>query len=390
MVKYVDFTELNILGEYLIKLLSSVLHEQKAPAIPEEITWAKVYEFGKMHGVEAMAFYGALPYIKEQTELYEAWKRSRDQNLIQALTQEAEKEALFRELSRRGVDFLPLKGCKMRTLYCQAEFRQMSDLDILVKPDRMLQVSEIMESLGYEMQEMGEKHHDEYFKEPYVTAEIHRQLVPMDSPGEYYYRNVWERLLPDSEIQGEFRFTPEDFYIHQIVHFASHFETRGSGIRSLMDIYVYLSAFGSSLNREYILRELDELKLTRFCEEMETLSFKWFGVDMNVCRLTEKRENELRREIFASGTYGTWEAMSMQRMKNCTDESNRTESVKYVLTRIFMSKKELSYSYPILRQYGFMLPFCWLRRAFHILIYKRDSVKKEAALFRLKKKGGDF
>lgn len=386
MLAYIDFTELNVLGEYLVKILSAVLHRECVPDKPDHVSWDKVYELAKMHGVESMAYYGVKSYIKEFPEVSEKWKRSRDQNLIQSMTQKAEQNLLFMKLSEKGIAFIPLKGCELKGVYEQEELRQMFDLDLLIKPQYASKVRNIMEELGYTTEEYGVQHHDEYFKAPYVTVEIHRQMRPEDDSTNFYFQDIWKKTVCDSDLPECYHLKPEDFYIHLVIHFAMHFLTRGSGIRSLMDIYVYLCAFGNILDREYIRKELKKLKLSSFCEEMENLSFLWFGKNKEKkSTLTKKKVKELEREIFASGLYGTWESMSMQRMKDTTETYGWIQSVRYAWKRVFMSRKEMAHSYPVLKKHSVLLPFYWIIRALHIIFYKRDSVKKEVDFYKKRK-----
>ena len=67
------------------------------------------------------------------------------------------------------------------------------------------------------------------------------------------------------------------FYIYHLAHFAKHFYEMGSGIRSVMDIYVYLRAFGKEMDIRYIERELKTLELYEFGKQMRNLSLFWFS-----------------------------------------------------------------------------------------------------------------
>lgn len=76
MINYKNLEELYAAGSYLVKLLSAVLHEEEAPPLPESLNWQLIYDMAKMHSVETMAFYGAEPFIRDDAELYQNWKKA--------------------------------------------------------------------------------------------------------------------------------------------------------------------------------------------------------------------------------------------------------------------------------------------------------------------------
>lgn len=387
MAHYNNLAELEATGKYLTALLRAVLNQTKLPPLPASTSWESVFRLAKMHSVETMAFYGAEKMISEHGELFMQWKNKRDQNLVQSMIQLEEKSKLYETFSNAGIRFVPLKGCVLKDLYPQIDFRQMADLDILIEAEHAETVRLLMENAGYETRGFGEKHADEYFMYPYMNVEIHKQMLPDNVSIYRYYDDIWNRVTPDPAIPGAWRMTHEDFYIYQLAHFAKHFYEMGSGIRSVMDIYVYLNAFSDQIDFNYIEKELSALDLYQFGKQMKQLSLSWFSPAPKEKSFSPERSlKEIQKSIFLAGVYGSREFVKSRTMDSADVKSGILNTAGYLWNRIFMSREEFGYAYPITRKYPALILIFWFYRIIDILLHKRDSVKREIELFHSKRK----
>lgn len=379
-----DFKQLNMAGTYLVKLLSSVLHEKPAPALPSDLNWNLIFQFAKMHAVEVMAFYGAENFIKNDTQLYLIWKRCKDANLAQSLLQQEAREEIFTSLYESNIRFLPLKGFELKNLYKKPEYRQMSDIDILIDMENLSQVRMLMTDLGYDcLKEISS--YEEYVKPPCIMIEIHKLMFSTDNHKYEYYKNIWNKCIPDEKVPGGYKLTPEDLYIFQIVHLWKHYNTFGSGIRPIMDIYLYLTDFRDKMNWHYIKKELQQLKLYGFSVKVESLSTLWFSDSEQKYRPSTEILR-LQRNTFFSGIYGTKEAKMLIEMDNLQIEKGWGNKLNYIFKRLFVNRQELIYTYPSLKQHPLLLPFVWLHRFGNAVLHKKSSIKKEIELFQTKSK----
>lgn len=385
MINYKNLEELYAAGSYLVKLLAAVLHEKEAPSLPDSLNWQLIYDMAKMHSVETMAFYGAEPFIRDDTALYQNWKKSRDANIAQSLHQIEARKEVFQALHEAGIRFLPLKGYEMKCLYPRLEFRQMADIDVLIDPENTSRARDIMLKLGYRQKEAF-PHHDEYFRPPFVTVEVHRQLLLVGDDRQRYYDNIWKKATTDESTSEAYKLDPNDFYIYQIVHFAKHYNLMGSGIRSVMDIYIYLEKYRNILNCEYIKEELKKLEIYDFYIKMEKLSLTWFSDSKTKPDIDRNELHELERNIFLSGVYGSLEFSRFKKMTSVQADKKKGQGLKYFWRRIFVTRQHLTYSYPILKKYPLLLPFFSIYRIFYVLRYRRETIKRELELFRLSKK----
>ncbi|MBQ3413161.1 MAG: nucleotidyltransferase family protein [Oscillospiraceae bacterium] len=159
---------------------------------------------------------------------------------------------------------MPLKGSVLKDLYPIYGMRQMSDNDILIDSFREAEVKKVMEDLGFEAVSYGKGNHDVYHKQPVSNIEIHTSLfVPSHNKAIYeYYRSVEEKLMPKEGFER--KFSDEDFYIYMIAHEYKHYTNSGTGIRSLLDVYVFLRKHEDDLDKNYIDSELKKLGLEIF------------------------------------------------------------------------------------------------------------------------------
>lgn len=285
---------------------------------------------------------------------------------------DADRAAITGALEKAGIWYMALKGVVLKEYYPQFGMREMSDNDILFDAARADEVRSIMESLGFETMHFGTGHQDDYQKPPVSHFEMHRALIP-DSHEEMfaYYRNVSERLK--SRGGYERFFTPEDFYIYMIVHESKHFYWRGTGLRSLLDVYVFLRQFENELDWDYICTEMDKLGLTEFEEKNRSLTMKVFREDADLLDLDEE-EKEMLEYFASSGAFGT----KSQEIRNTVQKIGKK---KYILQRIFPSMENIKKYYPVFYEHKILLPLLPVYR----LIRYRKQIRMEIKAIRKEK-----
>ena len=157
-----------------------------------------------------------------------------------------------------------------------------------------------MISLGFSVELFGRALHDEYIKKPVCYFEIHRGLFELNDNKLFeYYQNAESRLLIE-EGTSERHFSEEDFYIYLIAHEYKHFSSSGTGIRSLMDIYVFWQKFGEQLDNKYLEVEFDKLGIDDFEKRNRSLAFRLFSGE----ELSEQEDDYVRYFIL-SGVHGS-------------------------------------------------------------------------------------
>ena len=183
-----------------------------------------------------------------------------------------------------------------------------------------------------------------------------------------YYRDVKERLVSSDNGLAQ-SFTDEDFYIYMIVHEYKHFTDGGTGVRSLLDVYVFMRRFGDGLDRSYLDAEFSKLGIADFERENRRLAGKVFGME----KLTAEEEKQLDYYV-TSGVYGNVENAVRNRM------SGQGSRFRYVISRIFLPMEQIRSGYPFFYRHKLLIPLLWIRRILRILFRapKRLAVELKA------------
>ena len=335
----------------IINLISCVI-KNRIPdrTVISRIDLEKAYSIAKRHtlsAIVAVALQSAGIKDKRNTEIIgRAIRKS-------ALFSDAWKQ-IVSKLEKEGIWYLPLKGMVIKELYSSNWMRQMSDYDILIDPNRCADVRKIMESLGFTTEEFGAGSHDVYQKAPVLNFEMHETLFSktFDEKIHDYYHNIKDHMVKDEGNGYGYHLSPEDFYVYMIAHEYKHYVLGGTGLRSLVDTYVYLK--NMDFNLSYARQELAKMGIETFEEENRLLAQHLFDGQ----KLSDKEE-EMLEYIIGSGTYGT----ITNNVQHSIDK-RKGNKVSYVLRRfsVPVRKKNPNYRayaayYPVFYKYKVLLPF---------------------------------
>ena len=368
-------------GKYLIHLLESVLKGSRPQEKPEEVFFGELFQLAQFHSVANIAWYG-IEQLKVMPEdpLSAQWRDLRDRQVVKSFIQQAEYEAIITKLTQHEIHVLPVKGSQLRLMYPQADFRTMADLDILASEDRMEDVKRLLQEMGYSVELFDRGNQDVYYKPPVMNIEMHRSLMPERVSYAGYYANeiVWGRSIPAETNPFLHRMSWSDFYIYLTTHFHKHYSNGGSGIRSLLDVHIFLTAHQADLDEAYISAELEKIGLNEFRLQAEKVADRWFGRSdpQDDQSLSDPSETtKMEQYILGSGTYGT--------IDNHVQNGIAAESgskLRYVLKRTLLPYAEMKNQYPILRKGPILLPLCWSHRLIKAVLFKRDRIQEEVAL----------
>ncbi|MCH5303560.1 MAG: nucleotidyltransferase family protein [Ruminococcus sp.] len=354
---------------YLISLLSAAINETEPQKPSENISFKYIYSLANAHEILNTVFYSIEKLkINSDNELFKKWKDKRNEAFHRNMIQTAEFELIKNEFTKNGVEFLPVKGIPLCELYPQSDYRFMNDLDILVKDTK--KAGAVIKTLGYSPKQVGETHHDEFIKPPFMLVELHRDLVRADSRFFDYYSDIFSRANKINE--AEFELSREDFYIYSVVHIYKHYSKAGTGLRSFTDLYLLNKKWLSSLNTAYVEGELKKLGLSEFREKMSKIADKWF------LHNDYKSFSDEELFILTSGAFGTTE--------------NKVNAVKgnkgklaFVFKRLFPSPKTMKWRFPWLKKYPLLLPYAYLYRILRDGIKKREDAKAELSALNTKR-----
>ncbi|MGN1090070.1 MAG: nucleotidyltransferase family protein, partial [Huintestinicola sp.] len=327
--------------EYLLHLLRCVLENSQPAEAPESVSFERLFALAEEHSVANMAFYAVERLEnKPETELLRKWETVRDRGIVNDMTQLSELELIKSAFSERKIRALPLKGSILKSMYPQTDMRTMSDIDILIDEENAASAREIMLSLGYENEHYGSDVDDLYVKRPVMNVEIHRELFgEIGKEFRETFAEPWELCIPSESFVKEL--PPEAFLAYVTAHAIKHYTLGGTGIRSFLDIWVYMAKV-RSLDTNKMLDMLRPSGQSELAEDFITLSKIWFGGAES-----SEKYDRMTRYILSGGTYGT----IRNTVENKISEYGRWG---YLIHLLFPSMSYMKLMYPSVKKAPFL------------------------------------
>ena len=334
-------------SEVLIYLASCTVNQEEAdPQIIASVDLSELYALADAHQLTAViAFALETAGVRDDRFLQE-----RSKAVSSEVNFDAERARILKEFEEKQIWYMPLKGIILKQFYPQIGMRQMSDNDILFDAEKAEDVHEIMESLGYETDIYDEGHRDDYRKLPMFHFEMHRVLFDEKTLPESlyrYYRDARRLLIKDSGNNYGYHLSDEDFYLYMIAHEYKHFAWGGTGLRSLLDTYVYLKKHSAALDWDYITAESEKLGIAGFEKRNRALALRAFHAG-GMQKLSEK-ETELLDYFIESEAYGS----TPHAIRNY---SRHIGMARYVMQRVFLPMEAVEKYYPFFYRHKLLLP----------------------------------
>lgn len=265
-------------------------------------------------------------FQEDSKKLLFKWEESKNKVIRKTVLMNAERDKLLRYMEEQKIWHLPLKGVILSTMYPEFGMRQMADNDILFDAFFRKNVKDWFVTHGYTVKSYEEGNHDEYHKEPVYNFEMHISLFHENAQTRFagYYSSIKTRLHLKEGKSFEYSMTDEDFYLYMLAHMYKHDSNCGTGLRSLVDVYVY-NREKCKMEWRYLNEELKKIGLSDFEKEMRELAFKVFSHPSSERPLTEKEERMLRKLLF-NRTYGTMGNYWRKQVKKVQEEGQDTLS----------------------------------------------------------------
>lgn len=343
----------------------------------EKMDIEKIYSVADYHTLTSITAYALEKSGVKDEKFYISKGKATRKNILFDI----ERKKLFSFCEESKIWYMPLKGCILKEYYPYFSMRQMADNDILFNSEYQAEIKKYFEDNGYETVSYKKGNHDVYRKPPVLNFEMHTSLFSNshDVRWKKYYENIKTRLRKDSNNNYGYHFSDEDFYIYIKIHEYKHYSNGGTGIRSLLDSYVFLKKKSSVLNFEYIEKECLKLGISDFEKQSRKLSFKVFGENSE--DFSENEKNMLERYLF-SGTYGTFENAVHKKIEDFQKENKNSSELKYILRRVFPPMNFYKECFPTFYRFKIFIPAIWLYRIIRSLTVRRKLTAKELEYLR--------
>lgn len=363
----------------------------------QKIYIGRIYYIAKKHNlVSIMAQAMEKLGFESDSDIWKCWLKEKNQLIYKSVLMDVEREAIQDFFEKNNIWYMLLKGMVIRKYYPAPELREMADNDILFDNKYSKEVYEFMTARGYKSDDYNKGYDDEYLKPPAYNFEMHRQLVSSkERPKWYeYYKDVKPILIKDTNenretaannesnnTSNQFYFSDNDFYVYFIVHTYKHFLNSGMGLRTVLDVYLYVSNLQEKLDFDYIEEQLKKLDAYDFEQTFRSIAFKMFDENLEDRKwwdLFDVKEQEMLSYVLDAGTYGNLENSVAHKMGYTKGEKKKaSDKVKYIFRRLFPSMDTIEEFFPFFYKHKWAIPFLYIYRIGKMPFTRRKKVAGE-------------
>ena len=306
----------------------------------------------------------------------EARLRWKQEATLSVALQAKRTEAALRlcaALNAVDVPYALVKGLICRSLYPHPDHRASADEDLFVLPEHRAACEAVLEAQGLVCAEPGETESNWSCAESGLAIELHLQLFSEEYEAERrmnaYFREAAARCEFETVSGVPVRtLAPQDHFLLLVCHALKHFHYSGFGLRTLSDIGLFATRYGSRFDWTEIRRMLDEVGGMVFCDHVLHIcqtQFVYDGAAAGYIPEITGSDEALLTDVLDAGVYGQ-STMSrkhsanivLQNLKHAEPGSGRGG----VLRALFPPRAALVSRYPALKKAPVLLPAVWLAR----------------------------
>lgn len=359
--------------KYLIELIKSVILSKQPLEKPDEVSFEEIFKISKIHNIANLVYYAVAKLENKPDEkLLKLWKQEYSISIMRDIVQKEEFSILKNVFNENAIKHILLKGFELKRLYPKSDMRDMSDLDILIQNKDREKVKKLLEKLNYTTEKYGKGKDDIYYKKPIMNIEIHNSLLPESLIEKYPYLLKLNKMEKSIKIKDyTYTFSKDDILIYGIVHIAKHFEIAGTGIKSVIDWYLYSKKNFENIDWNYVNSSLEELNLNKFYQTLIDLGKVWFE-EKSHTDLTKNFEEH----IFNSGAYGNINDKILNNLAKNNNNISLVDRIRTLKKMTFPTYLVMCEQYPILKTRKKLLYLYYIKRIFEIIFFRRKNKLK--------------
>lgn len=345
---------------YVINLIGAFLSGKTVEPFPEKLDAGLFFKFCAFHKIQNLV-YLALKDTQMPEELEKVLKASYFNSLNFMAVQQHYQEAVEDAFEDAGIDYFVIKGGETAKFYPSADMRQSSDIDIYVGNEKAESACNIMEELGFAIDDFADDDgHDKYIINHVILCELHRVLIQNDFPWKEECNKIPDRVVKADGKEHRYEMRIEDAYIYNLAHAANHIKTAGIGIRAFVDLWLLYSKCKDTFDMAYLSETLEKANLKRFEECAKALFSYWF----------EEKETDdqtilsVAEFVAESGWIGTYNQYASAKLAEESGNSDSSASAKIESLRkmIFPSYEDLVTRYPKAGEHKILAPYYYAHR----------------------------
>lgn len=265
-----------------------------------------------------------------------------------------------------------LKGVKLKPLYEKSYMRGMGDIDVLVEPFEMKRIESVLKSYGFKVGLKSEAHDTYSFLS--LEVEIHPTLKNEFNLKYDLFEDAF-KYSRNSHLY-EYELEPNFELLYLIYHLAKHFESSGVGLRSILDIGLYIKHYESKLDKSVLEPLLEHMTMRQFYNVILELNKRYFNLNNTLqignFILEETDYQKVTDYIMRSGIHGQGHTFN-QMAPRLVNTKNKKQTKRFVILKVlFPSYKQMKSIYPKLKT-RLLLPIFYVVRFYDLGIKRRKT-----------------
>lgn len=271
-------------------------------------------------------------------------------------------------LDSKKIEYKFLKGSILKDIYPKSYYRQMGDIDLLIDVNDLEVVSNIITNNGFQLDQKGHVH--DHYTYGDLEFELHKRLR---TEHEFLEFQVLDRILEDDTyLEMELLFL--------VFHLKKHLIHGGIGLRSVLDISLYLNYYQDKLDMKKLYELLRTTKTVEFFENLMLFNDEYLGKSLcNTLEINRKMDKELfevfTEYIILSGIHGLGMSFNNYIGKLANDSKLGIGKKKAFLKQVFLPYNTMKFMYPNLLKIKVFLPLAWGIRIFKVVFLKSRRFK---------------
>ena len=360
---------------FFLKVLSDHITKKKTEQIPN-MDWDVLVKWAKLHKVEGILYYQCKDFLPPS--FLDIMEKHYNAAIFLYKNRERILHTIHEAFTFYNIPYLTIKGMEIAMCYPIHELRTMGDSDILVHKEDKEKAGNILEELGFRIDERNPDY-DWQCKKNEMVFELHHNLlyqevITIDKQAQFF-NNYWEYVNND-RLDWSFQ------YIYLIAHLRKHIMYSGAGFRMFMDLAVVSQAI-PYLNWRWIENNLANMGLLRFAQVCSALIEQWFGIQIPIkySQVSPSFIESATDKVFLNGVFG----YDNVKNKNNSTINRLTRNGKLTWTsRILTFVKSLFPSYNNMVNSPFyhfiigkawLLPVAWLYRIYRLFMGRTLSIR---------------
>jgi hypothetical protein len=279
---------------------------------------------------------------------------------------------------KEHIDHIFLKGTKLKTLYPESYMRGMGDIDILVRSDLDV-IKNLFKPMGIAL-ESRTLQHDQYITNAGLLIEIHPSIHKDFNPKyQMYFKQAWQY---SKLVEGcEYTLLPTFEVMYLVYHLAKHVESSGIGLRSLLDIAIYIQKNVEAIDLQALNQTLESLQMTKFFQTILYLNHTYFELEVPLLdsnfTMSDSLLEQVTQYFLTSGIHGKGESFNSMAPRLAASENKGKSRLKVLFRIAFPKLVDARGMYPVLNRHAYLYPFMMLHRIIKLIFFKRKSSLKK-------------